>query len=219
MPQVCTPEACVPCALTVGLLTQFPMTGRPTHLKIKTLSSFLLCLWVVTVQGQQIQSGETPPGITIRKYKWQQAGPGPSVDPSWKAESDSTSNTSSSEDGPTFAERRGPFFIYSLELQNAGSKPIKAIRWNYVIFDSKTNEELGTHEFESYEKVGRNKAKSLNVRSRMSPTRVVPIQVTDKSATTEQVVIKCVVYEDGTLWQAKGVIEPVCEALRRRAQN
>lgn len=187
---------------------------------MKVVFLFLLCLWVVTSPGQHIQSGELPPGITIRRYKWQQVGPGPSVDPSWKAESDSTSGgTSSSEDSPAFVERRGPFFLYTLEIQNAGGKPIKAIRWNYIIFDSKTNEELGTHEFESFEKVGPNKAKSLTAKSRLSPTRVVPIQITDKSATIERVVIRCVIYEDGTLWQASGMTEPVCEALRQRARN
>lgn len=199
------------------------MTGerQPTLTKrMKVASLFLLCLWVVTSPGQQIESGEMPPGITIRRYKWQQVGPAPSVDPSWKAESDSASGgMSASEDSPLFVERRGPFFVYSVEIQNDSGKPIKAIRWNYIIFDSQTNEELGTHEFESFEKVGRNKAKSLTAKSQLTPTRVVPIQVTDKSATIERVVIKCVLYEDGTLWQAKGVIEPVCEALRRRATN
>ena len=191
---------------------------------MKAVSLFLLCLWAVASLGQQIKQeikkGETPPGVTIRRYKWQQVGLGPSVDPSWKAESDSTSSsTSSSEDSSSFVERRGPFFVYSLEIQNDGGKPIKAIRWNYIIFDSKTNEELGTHEFESFEKVGRNKAKSLTAKSRVTPTRVVPIQATPASATIEQVVIKCVLYEDGTMWQASKTDQPVCEALRRRAQN
>lgn len=184
------------------------------------LCPFLLSIGAVASLGQEIQSGEAPPGVTIRKYRWQQVGPGPSVDPSWKAESDSTSSgSSSSDDSPSFAERKGPFYMYSLEIQNDGSKPIKAIRWNYMIFDSKTNEELGTHEFESFEKVGHNRAKSLTAKSRLSPTRVVPIQVTDKSATIERVIIKCVLYEDGSLWQANVTDRPVCEALRRRARD
>lgn len=185
---------------------------------MKAAFLFLLCMWAVASVGQAIQSAETPPGVTVRRYKWQQVGVGPSVDPSWKAESDSTSSSSSSEDSATFVERRGPFFLYSLEIQNDGGKPIKAIRWNYVIFDSKTNEELGTHEFENFDRVGSNKAKSLTAKSRLSPTRVVPIQVTDKSATIERVAIKCVVYEDGSLWQASGMT-PICEALRQRARN
>jgi hypothetical protein len=200
--------------------------GSALPKKMKTLSLLLLCLFLLSLftvasLAQEMLNGEAPPGVTIRKYRWQQVGPGPSVDPSWKAESDSSSSSSSSnsDDSPSFAERRGPVFVYSLEIQNEGKKPIKAIRWNYIIFDSKTREELGTHEFESFEKVDRGKAKSLTVKSRLSPTRVVPIQVTDKSATTEQVVIKCVVYEDGTMWQASVTDRPVCEALRRRAQN
>lgn len=187
---------------------------------MKVVPLVLLFLWPATSLSQEIRNSETPPGITIRKYKWQQVGPAPGVDSSWKAESDSPSaGTSGSDDSPSFAERRGPFFVYSIEIQNDGGKPIKAIRWNYIIFDSKTNEELGTHEFESFEKIGRNKARALSARSRLSPTRIVPVQVTDKSATTEQVVIKCVLYEDGTLWQASGMTEPVCDALRKRAQN
>src|SRR5258705_7752570 len=131
---------------------------------MKAVSLFLLCLWAVASLAQEIKKGETPPGVTIRRYKWQQVGPGPSVDASWKAESDSTSSGSSSDDSSSFVERRGPFFIYSLEIQNDGGKPIKAIRWNYIIFDSKTNEELGTHEFETFEKVGLSKTKSLTAK-------------------------------------------------------
>jgi hypothetical protein len=183
---------------------------------MKVISLFLLCLGALTSLGQQLKKGEAPPGVTIRKYRWQQIGPGPSVDPSLKAESDSASSTSNSDDSPSFVERRGPFYLYSLEIQNDSDKPIRAIRWNYIIFDTKTNEELGTHEFENFEKVGRNKTKSLTAKSRLTPTRVVPVQVSDKSATTERVVIKCVVYEDGSLWQG-GMTDPVCEALRKKA--
>jgi len=190
---------------------------------MKRVFLFLFCLCAVTCLAQDLQSGDHPPGVTIRKYKWQQVGPGPSVDSTLKAESDSPrgdssgSTSSSADDSSSFAVRRGPFFLYSLEIQNDGSKPIKAIRWEYVIVDSKTNEELGTHEFESFERVGSSKVKSLSAKSGLSPTRVVPIQVTDKSATTERVIIKCVVYEDGTLWKQRDITEPVCEALQRRS--
>ena len=190
---------------------------------MKTISLFLLLLSTVICAGQQPQGGDAPPGVTVRKYKWQQVGPGPSVDPSWKAESDSvrsdSSTTSSSDDSPAVAFRRGPFFQYSVEIQNDGSKPIKALRWEYIIVDSKTNEELGTHQFESFDRVGLNKVKSLSAKSPASPTRVVPVQVTDKSATTERVVVRCVIYEDGTVWKQRETAEPVCDALKRRAQN
>jgi len=187
------------------------------------LALLLICFWIGNSPGQNIESSDQSSGVTIRKYKWQQVGPGPGVDSSWKAESDGartdSGSASSSDDSPSFAVRRGPFFLYSLEVQNVGSKPIKAIRWDYIILDSKTNEELGTHEFENIERISPNKVKALNAKSPVSPTRVVPVQETDKSATTEKVVVRCVVYEDGTLWKQSAVSEPACEALRRRAQN
>jgi len=187
------------------------------------LVSLLTCFSAVITPAQNPVSVDNSSGVSIRKYKWQQVGPGPGVDPSWKAESDSTrsdsSSASSSDDSPSFAVRRGTFFLYSMEIQNVGAKPIKAIRWDYIILDSKTNEELGTHEFESIERVGPNKIKALNAKSPVSPTRVVPVQETDKSATTEKIIVRCVVYEDGSLWKQSAIDEPVCEALKRRAQN
>jgi hypothetical protein len=190
---------------------------------MKTVSWFLLLLASGMAFGQQMTAGDTPPGVTIRKYKWQQMGPGPNVDSSWKAESDSvrgdSSSASTSDDSPAVAFRRGPFFQYSVEIQNDGVKPIKAIRWEYIIVDSKTNEELGSHEFENFDRVGLSKAKLLNAKSPSQPTRVVPVQVTANSATTERVVLKCVIYEDGSLWKQRETAEQVCEALRRRATN
>src|ERR1700752_1540449 len=188
---------------------------------MKKFSLLLLCLSAATCLAQNVSIIETPPGVTIRKYRWQQVGPGPSVDASWKAESDSvsTSSSTSSDESSSFAVRRGPYFVYSLEIQNDGAKPIKAIRWNYTILDSKTNEELGTHDFENFDRVGRNKSKSLTAKSRVTPTRVVPIQVTDKSSTVEKVLVRCIVYEDDTVWQKSGVTHAECDALRRRSKN
>src|SRR4051794_2005693 len=108
---------------------------------MKRLSLLLLFLSAATSLAQNVSVGDTPPGISLRKYHWQQIGPGPSVDSSWKAESDAVSTSgSNSDDSPGFADRRGPYFVYSLEIQNDGRKAIKAIRWTYTIFDSKTNE-------------------------------------------------------------------------------
>jgi len=185
---------------------------------MKTVTLILVCLWAVTSPTQDIQSGEAPPGITISKSRWQPANAGPSVDPSMKAESDSPSGdqSNSGTQDARFVERAA--FVYSAEVKNEGPKAIKAIRWDYLIIDSKTSQELGNHQFENFEKVGRNKVKGLTARSRISPTRVVSAQ-SDKSAMIERVVLRCVVYEDGTLWQQTGTPAGLCEALRRRATN
>jgi hypothetical protein len=164
-----------------------------------------------------------PPGVAIRKYKWEKIGPAPSIDTSMKAESDSPSGGSSDSNVPDQASgvrsRDNTFFQYSVEVANDGNKPIKAILWDYIITDSSNNEELGRHNFVSFEKVGRKSVKGLRVRSRLSPSRVVTVQNTPapgKTTVIERVILRCVVYDDGTLWQQPGMNDN-CEALQKRA--
>ncbi|MFN2579345.1 MAG: hypothetical protein ABR607_16870 [Pyrinomonadaceae bacterium] len=187
--------------------------------------AFLLCLSGATCWGQTPPPGDMPPGIAIRKYKWEKVGAGPSVDSTFKAENDSPSGNTSDSSTPAQAsglrDRDTPFFMYSVELRNDGGKAIKAVLWNYLIIDGATNEELGRHEFVSFEKVSSNAVRALTVRSRLSPSRIVTVQGSQPSTTTivERVILKCVVYDDGTLWQQPGLTAQNCESLRRRVKS
>jgi hypothetical protein len=191
---------------------------------MKILVLFLIGLANAMPFGQSPQKDDLPPGVAIRKYKWEKIGPGPSIDSSMKAESDSPSGGGSSDpnvpdQASALRSRDNTFFQYSVEIANAGSKPIKAILWDYIITDSSNNEELARHNFVSFEKVGRNSVKALRVRSRLSPSRVVTVQNSPPPGNTtvaERVIFRCVVYDDGTLWQQPGTNEN-CEALQKRA--
>jgi hypothetical protein len=191
---------------------------------MKMFFPLLLVVLNVIAVGQTPQNDQTPPGVAIRKYKWEKVGPAPSVDSSMKAESDSPSGSGSSDpnvpdQASGLRSRDNTFFQYSVEVANDGNKPIKAILWDYIITDSSNNEELARHNFVSFEKVGRNSVKALRVRSRVSPSRVVTVQNTPppgNSTTVERVIFRCVVYDDGTLWQQPGTNEN-CEALQKRA--
>jgi hypothetical protein len=189
----------------------------------------ILALLIILIPNvlvfSQAPKDELPPGVAIRKYKWEKVGPAPVVDSSMKAESDSPVGGSSDPNVPDQASgvrsRDNSFFQYSVEVANDGNKPIKAILWDYIITDSSSNEELGRHNFVSFEKVGRNSVKALRVRSRLSPSSIVTVQATPppgNSTVTEKVVFRCVVYDDGTLWQQPGTSEN-CEALQKRANN
>jgi hypothetical protein len=190
---------------------------------MKIFAFFLIAFASAIAFGQTPQKDEMPPGVAVRKYKWEKVGPAPVVDSSMKAESDSPSGGSSDSNVPDQASgvrsRDNTFFQYSVEVANDGNKPIKAILWDYIITDSSSNEELGRHNFVSFEKVGRNSVKALRVRSRISPSRVVTVQNTPppgNSTVVERVIFRCVVYDDGTLWQQRGTNEN-CDALQRRA--
>jgi hypothetical protein len=190
---------------------------------MKIFALFLIGLVNVMAFAQSPEKDQMPPGVAIRKYKWEKVGPAPVVDSSMKAESDSPAGGSSDSNVPDQASgvrtRDNTFFQYSVEVANDGSKPIKAILWDYIITDSSNNEELGRHNFVSFEKVGRNSVKALRVRSRISPSRVVTVQNTPppgNSTVVERVIFRCVIYDDGSLWQQPGTNEN-CEALQKRA--
>ena len=186
---------------------------------MKLIGLLLTCVCTALSLGQDRLTDEVPPEIKILRYKWQKIGAGPSVDPAMKAESDSpTGDSSGPGDSALFVERPG--FLYTVEIKNEGHKSIKALRWDYLIVDAKTHEELGRHEFENFDTVGRKKSKALTAKSRLSPTPVIKVQRsgTDKSM-VERVVVRCVIYDDGTVWQQSIVASPVCEALRRRANK
>ena len=191
---------------------------------MKIFAWFLIGVAGAIAFGQTPQKDETPPGVAIRKYKWEKIGPAPSIDSSMKAESDSPSGGSSSDSSAPdqasgIRSRDNTFFQYSVEVANDGNKPIKAILWDYIITDSSNNEELGRHNFVSFERVGRNSVKALRVRSRLTPSRVVTVQNSPppgNSTVVERVIFRCVVYDDGTLWQQPGTNEN-CEALQKRA--
>lgn len=190
------------------------MTKRLRHL----IWISTLLFGSITIAPAQ-EPNDLPPGLTIRKYKWQQLGPGPSVEQTWKAESDSAAVGGSGDDGATATGSARPLFVYSLELLNGGNKPIKAIRWQYLFVESSTSNELGSHDFENFERLGTNKAKLLTARSRVSPSKILPIQVTEKATVTEKVMLRCVLYEDGTLWRHRDSTIPECDAMRRRSQE
>jgi hypothetical protein len=179
----------------------------------------------ITCWGQEPPKDQTPPGVMIRKYKWEKIGPGPTVDSTFKAETDSPNGTSSDPNTPDQAsgvkDQNAPFFLYSVELKNDGSKAIKAILWNYLIIDGTTNEELGRHEFVSFDKVGSNAVRALTVKSPLTPSRIVTVQGTQPSTITvvERVILECVVYDDGTLWEQPGTTPQNCELLRRRVKS
>ena len=190
---------------------------------MKIAALLWLCFSLIAPLAQDTSKSETPPGVTIRSFKWQKAGSGSTVDPWLKAESDSVrSDPSSTAIDRGSDDRATPWFLYSVEIQNDGTKSIKAIRWDYVIVDRNSHEELGRHTFDNFEKIGSNKTKSLNARSRRPPTTVLRVRgsgESDKPDVVEKVALKCVVYDDGSVWEQPGIPAQSCDSLQRGTKN
>ena len=190
---------------------------------MKIAALLCLCFSLIASLAQDTAQSETPPGVTVRSFKWQKAGAGSTVDPWLKAESDSVRSDPGSPTTDRGSDDRGTqWFLYSVEIQNDGTKSIKAIRWDYVTVDRNSREELGRHGFDNFENIGSHKTKSLNARSRRPPTTVVRVPKageSDKPEVVEKVTLKCVLYDDGSVWEQPGMPENSCDSVRRGTKN
>jgi hypothetical protein len=95
-------------------------------------------------------------------------------------------------------------FVYSTQLKNSGDKTITAVDWDYVFFDTYSQNELGRRQFRSEEKIAPGKSKDLKYFMTTPPTHTVSIHSLDKNERNnlgEGIVIVRVEYADGSVWQ------------------
>ena len=100
--------------------------------------------------------------------------------------------------------RASILYLYEVKVRNEGTKKIRSIVWEYVLFDPATRAEVGRHEFESKVGIDVGKSKSLTGTSSMPPASVVHVSKSDRETReqyAERVDIRRVVYEDGTVWE------------------
>ncbi len=94
-------------------------------------------------------------------------------------------------------------FLYKVVFQNTSSKTIKAIDWDYVVANSKT-QETERLEFAHDSKIEPGKTKELSVTARKPPARTVSVYALDKNerlGLDGQVVVVRIQYTDGSVWQ------------------
>ncbi|HEX9425019.1 MAG TPA: hypothetical protein VF899_17390 [Pyrinomonadaceae bacterium] len=96
-------------------------------------------------------------------------------------------------------------FIYKVSVKNIGAKTIKELDWDYIFFDSATEQEIGRHQFASTENIGPGKSKELSFFNPSPPTKTISIYALDKKERVnlgEAVVLVRIEYADGSFWQS-----------------
>ena len=94
-------------------------------------------------------------------------------------------------------------FGYKLQVNNAGTKTIREIDWDYIFLDEVSGEELGRRQFTSVEKVSPGKRKELVVRASAAPSNRISVYSLGKDehkGMIEKVLILRLLYDDGTSW-------------------
>ena len=95
-------------------------------------------------------------------------------------------------------------FVYELSVKSSSPKPIKAIDWDYVFFDTANQIETGRLQISSEEKIAPGKSKELKIYTSKPPNATISAhKLNDKEREdmSEQVFIMRIVYSDGTIWQ------------------
>ena len=95
-------------------------------------------------------------------------------------------------------------YLYQIRVSNDGTKKIRSIVWDYVLFDQITQREMGRNQFESKVSIGVGKTKDLFGSSKTPPATVIDVSKSDKverGQYAEAVEIQRVEYSDGTFWE------------------
>ena len=108
-------------------------------------------------------------------------------------------------------------YVYSLKIRNQNTKTIEAIAWDYVFIDKSTTNELGKHQFLSYEKVAAGKTVTFKSQLRSPPTRVVQASKARVKhlQLLERAVVQCVLYADDSSWRNHDAAVDICNLLRK----
>lgn len=105
---------------------------------------------------------------------------------------------------PMPTEPEGPTsrFVYRVTVKNSGPKTITGLVWDYVFFDSEKAELVGQHSFQNRVKIRTGKSTELIGETTRPPTLVLDATKAKKGeALSEEVIIRRIVYEDGSFWQ------------------
>lgn len=96
-------------------------------------------------------------------------------------------------------------YEYEIKVTNIGNKKIRGIIWEYLFIDTATEKEIGRRRFASRLSLDPGKSKTIKERSSTPPTRTVDASKAgkkEKDLYQEQILIRKVVYEDRTEWNA-----------------
>jgi hypothetical protein len=111
------------------------------------------------------------------------------------------------------------FYVYSLKIQNVGSKTIQAVAWDFVFIHATSKTVLGNHQFLSYSVTKPAQIVTLQGQQRTRPialVQAVNADAKDKGQKVlERAIIQCVLYDDDTTWKNPAGRDAVCDLLKK----
>lgn len=121
-----------------------------------------------------------------------------------------------SSDPATAPTRPVEQYVYEIKVLNSSGKPIEAIDWEYSIADS---ENAPGPRFQTFRRIKPTSAVTLTGKSSAPPNRVVSARSGQVAAFRSRVVIRCVLYSDGTVSWRAAAQERDCDGLKNQRKR
>jgi len=173
---------------------------------VAAISLLLLLGFIGGGQSNGQAPDQQQPGIVVLKNNWRKGVRGndlgrPIFDPSQP-------NRNPNRDDPfqqmRQAQRRMATrvdgYYYTATLKNEGTKPVKAVAWDYTVASPGDPQSLTHHQFYSHIDIRPGKHKEIYRFTVTPPTRTVAAGK-GKAPLVEEVVVNAVQYKDGSVWR------------------
>ena len=157
-----------------------------------------------------------PPGITIRNVRFatftnvSSAG---SIAPG-----SNPNRLPLPTDGSVIKIERTELHVYSMELRNDGPKAIKALAWDFIFAEPRTNVEQLRHSFANVQRIDVGQEKTARFTTALSPPKVVDAAALGKNSKAwfrEYATLQCVLFADESTWEPPNASGKPCERLAR----
>ena len=119
-----------------------------------------------------------------------------------------------SADPATGPARRVQQYLYQIKVLNSSDKAIEAIDWEYSVGESDSS----GPRFHTFRRIKSASSSTLTGRSSVPPTRVVSAR-SGQAVLPSRVVIRCILYSDGTVTWRNTAGERECDAIRSQAKR
>ena len=194
--------------------------------------SITTCFITAGLSLVQTAPAREPHGLVTLKLAWSRKLSAPRVNRPPQDEVSGPARRSDPHQDPVDTLRRSSqsptsslpgkyFYVYSLKIRNESGKGVSGVYWDYVASDRDTAAELNRRHIINIQEVGPGEVATLSTEYPSPPTNVVTpggLGRDERSPFTSSAEIKCVLYADGTVWQAAGGDKDCAELRQADAQ-
>ena len=108
-------------------------------------------------------------------------------------------------------------YVYSIEVNNEGPKPIKALAWDFIFADPSTDAELLRRSFANVHQIDIGKYKTVRFTTQLSPPKTVTAEelATKTAPFLRRATLQCVLFNDGVTWEPANATGKPCDRLAR----